>query len=129
MVSGGQDGSIQAWKTTNKKPLTCVAGAHGFESSIPQNKRWITSLAAFKMSDSFISGSYDGYLRFWGLKKLNDKFALENINYMPIEGFVNSISISNDFVCLATGQEHKLGRWWSIKGSHNKVVLFKLPIN
>ena len=44
-------------------------------------------------------------------------------------GFVNSLkfSSSGQLLVAGVGQEHKLGRWWSIKPARNSVVVIKLP--
>jgi ribosomal RNA-processing protein 9 len=46
-VSGCQDGSLQLWSATKKKPLVSVPLAHGLSSS-SSTANWITSIVALK---------------------------------------------------------------------------------
>ena len=74
----------------------------------------------------FILGSRDGYIRLW--KCTNNFRGLEEIQKIRVSGFVNSLSFSKDGTCLsaAIGQEHRLGRWWTIKEAKNSLVLITL---
>lgn len=47
---------------------------------------------------------------------------------IPVQGFINGICISKDgqHVVAAVGQEHRLGRWWSIQGAKNGVFVIPL---
>ena len=46
-------------------------------------------------------------------------------------GFVNSLQFSpqGDFLLAGVGQEHRLGRWWTIKQAKNAVYVIPLPKN
>jgi ribosomal RNA-processing protein 9 len=127
MVSGGPDGSIRLWKETQKKSIAIVSDAHGHEAS-SVTARWICSLCAVKMSDLVLSGSNDGYLRFWSTKNHNGKYNFSNPFSFPIDGFINSISVSNQVVAVGTGREPKFGRWACEKGNKNKLVILRVPI-
>ena len=63
-ITGAQNGMISLWKATQKKPLYSVYNAHGIEGISP---RWVTSVSSMRMSDLVLSGSYDGFVRFWQL--------------------------------------------------------------
>ena len=123
-LSGGQDGSLNLWKDTQKKPVSFAHKAHGEEG--PGSSRWIVSIASVKMSDLAASGSYDGYVRLWNANASETRSLLP-VLALPVEGFVNSLAMSTQLVVAGTGQEHRLGRWWRHKGSLNKVVVWRLP--
>ena len=122
-ISGGQDGMLCLWKDTQKKPIASVLNAHGMESS--GNPNWVSSIASIKMSDMAASGSNDGYVRIWNANALNR--SLEQVAAVKVEGFVNSLALSSRLVVAGTGREHRLGRWWCMKGNKNKVVVMRLP--
>ena len=119
-VTGGQDGSLLLWREASKRPTASAALAHGRDGSSP---RWITGLAALKMSDLAISGSSDGYIRLWQANAASS--VLSEVASVPVDGFVNSIAITDKFFAVGTGSEHRLGRWWKLKGNKNKVQIFK----
>jgi ribosomal RNA-processing protein 9 len=123
-LSGGQDGSLNLWKDTQKKPVSFAHKAHGEES--PGSARWIVSVASVKMSDLAASGSYDGYVRLWNANASETRSLLP-LKTLAVDGFVNSLSMSSQIIVAGTGQEHRLGRWWRHKGSLNKVVVWRLP--
>lgn len=122
VVSGGQDGSICLWKETAKKPVAVARCAHGSERS---NTRWLVSLASLKMSDLVVSGSHDGFVRIWQANA--DAAQLQELASIPMGGFVNSLAITPRIIVAGCGNEHRLGRWWREKGSHNKVRILRLP--
>jgi ribosomal RNA-processing protein 9 len=123
-LSGGQDGSLNLWKDTQKKPVAFAHMAHGQE--MVGSARWIVSIASVKMSDLGASGSYDGFVRLWNANASENRTLQQSVA-LPIEGFVNSLAMSTQLVVAGTGQEHRLGRWWRMKGSLNKVVVWRLP--
>ena len=126
-VSGGQDGTLCLWKETQKRPIASVDNAHGFCLGTT-NSRWISSLCAVKMSDLVLSGSNDGFLRFWSVGKPDGRTKLDEVLAIPVPGFINAISVSKQVVALGTGREHKFGRWWCEKGNKNKVFFIKIPL-
>ena len=74
----------------------------------------------------FYSGSSDGYIRLW---KCGSNFRkLEQLQEMPVAGFVNDLAFSADGRALvaAVGQEHRLGRWTRLKEAKNCVVVVPL---
>jgi ribosomal RNA-processing protein 9 len=50
---------------------------------------------------------------------------------LPQAGVVNGIAFSRTgrFAVVATGQEHRLGRWWKAKAGKNGLAIVKLPLN
>lgn len=130
ILSGGVDGSLCLWKETQKRPVATVKSAHGFEGdeagiTHSTNSRWISSLASVKMSNLAASGSYDGTIKLWHAS--SDDHELFEVGSLPCAGFVNGLAISSRLLVAGTGTEHRLGRWWRMKGPLNKVVVFKLP--
>ena len=83
------------------------------------------------MSDVVLSGSNDGNLKFWSVRKREEdsKATIREIKSLPIDGFINSIAVSNQIVAVGTGREHKYGRWCVEKGNKNKVYVFKLDVD
>jgi len=136
-ISGGQDGSLLLWKETQKRPIASIACAHGMEgdgdhdstsaTSTSRVPRWICSLTSIHSSDLVLSGSYDGKIKFWNANV--EGKGLNLVNSLNLQGFVNSLAISSSsrLLVAGTGNEHKMGRWWRLPGSHNKVVIMRLP--
>ena len=120
-VSAGQDGSITMWKETQKKSLMSLEAAHGYENC--GNPRWIASLSVVKVSDVAATGSNDGYVRLWDLNP--DKRRITQVNKIPLQGFVNGLVITPNLIVAGTGREHRLGRWWHVKGNQNKVTIIR----
>lgn len=127
-ASGGQDGTLQLWKDTHKTPFLSVPAAHGWQEDAREgalrNPRWLSSLRAVPMSDLLVSGSYDGSVRLWKASLEEGKGQLRQVGQLPVEGFVNGIAVSPNKLAVATGSEHRLGRWWHVKGNRNKVLIF-----
>ncbi len=46
-------------------------------------------------------------------------------------GVVNGIAFSpsGKFMVMATGQEHRLGRWWRSKPGRNGLAVVQLPLD
>ncbi|CAE7805879.1 Rrp9 [Symbiodinium microadriaticum] len=123
-ASSGQDGSLCMWTDTQKKPVASVAAAHGMES--PGTPRWISAMASLKISDLLVTGSHDGHLRFW--KADTEKRSVDAMaQWRTNDCFINGIAVSSRLVVVGTGSEHRLGRWWRVKGAKNRVEIFKLP--
>nr|POE58534.1 putative wd repeat-containing protein c2e1p5.05 [Quercus suber] len=84
-ITGSDNGSLSIWNIHKKKPVFTYPLAHGLEPAAPIDSlsaeevpdreyvfqepqpRWITSLRAIPFSDTFVSGSWDGYVRAWRL--------------------------------------------------------------
>jgi ribosomal RNA-processing protein 9 len=77
---------------------------------------------------SFLLGSRDGHIRLW--KTSSSHRNLEEVNRIPVTGFVNALSFSPDgrHLVAAVGQEHRLGRWWRIKEAKNSIVVIPLML-
>jgi ribosomal RNA-processing protein 9 len=129
-LSAGADGTLCLWKETQKRPVAQVKAAHGYDgdeiaASASQNPRWISSLATIKMSDVVASGSNSGDIKIWKAK--SETHTLEEVGSISCNGFVNGLAMSSKFLVAGTGTEHRLGRWWRMKGPLNKVIVYKFP--
>ncbi|KAF8428167.1 WD40-repeat-containing domain protein [Tirmania nivea] len=92
-VTGSDNGSISFWTVSKKKPIFTVPVAHGKPDPLPPfqytaeststfpppppQPHPITALAAVPYSDTFFSGSYDGYVRVWKIS--SDKKRIEPV--------------------------------------------------
>jgi len=134
-ITGSQDGSIAVWLVSQKKPKAIAYNAHNalvdstHSDGSNQKGEWIASLAALKNTDLFVSGSCDGFIRFWrygpGQK---GKPILTQAASVPMEGYVNALSFgSGKYLLAGVGQEHRLGRWNRIPSAKNGIALIKLP--
>mgnify|MGYP003386042852 CR=1 FL=1 len=153
-VSGDENGSICVWKMTQKRPSAEITRAHGTYSDMSvcsnisgttnnntnntpntpnkpntnANNRWISSLSAIRMSDTFASGSSDGYVRLWSVDMNKNRHEMcKCISKIATPGFVNGLILTPNLLVAGTGREHKLGRWWCLPGNKNKVCITKLP--
>lgn len=127
-VTGHQDGHLSLWMTEKKKPVASIEQVHGRDPS--GNGLGVVSVGCLRASDFVLSGSNDGYLRFWKAQTgqtLTER-GLERIGEMPMRGCINSIAVGPKatFCVLAVGQEHRLGRWSRVAGAKNRLVIVKL---
>ncbi|CAK5044849.1 unnamed protein product [Meloidogyne enterolobii] len=150
-ISGSADGSLYIWSMSRKKPVFVKRKAHGFHL-MPQiqnsnneidvdlmkdlntrkaNKsvgepRWICSVAALPYTDLVASGSSDGFLRLWRVGQ--DWKSLDQIAQFNVPGFINDIRFSYNgcYIVCAVGQEHKRGRWWTLKEAKNRIMVIYL---
>ncbi|EME39590.1 hypothetical protein DOTSEDRAFT_56924 [Dothistroma septosporum NZE10] len=93
-VTGSDNGSISLWNIHKKKAVHVYPLAHGMDPPLPLEEvsaevdppeeartkpqaRWITALRAIPYSDTFVSGSWDGYLRVWKISA--DKRRIEAV--------------------------------------------------
>ncbi len=145
-VSAGQDGSLHLWKDGQKVPVRSVAAAHGYQGhqsgndgapAAPatgaavgskrgpagSNPNWISSLASIKMSNVVASGSNDGFVRLWTANA--EERQLSALAAVPVQGFANAIALTSRLLVVGGGKEHKHGRWWNLKGNHNKLTIVR----
>lgn len=122
-VSGADDGSLSLWAALKKKPTCVVHQAHGSQDGAPL---WITAVAALRCTDLIASGSWNGEVKLWSSGEECKK--LKEVASIPVEGFVNALvfNSSGDILVAAVGQEHRLGRWWNLRGAKNCVVVLPL---
>eukprot|EP01032_Pedospumella_encystans_P027702 gene27702-31295_t len=119
-VSAGQDGSLHLWKDGQKVPVRSVVAAHGYQGS---NPNWISSLSTVKMSNVVASGSNDGFVRLWTANA--EERQLTALCAVPVEGFANALALTPRLLVVGGGKEHKHGRWWNMKGNHNKLTVVR----
>ena len=112
-LTGSEDGCVRVWEVGRKKPVASVEEAHG--------GKWIVSAAGIGGggSDVGVTGSWDGFVRFWGYqeKGKGGKATVECINSLEVEGYVNGVALDWEgrFAVVAVGREHRLGRWDVVK--------------
>ncbi|EDW91082.1 U3 small nucleolar RNA-interacting protein 2 [Drosophila yakuba] len=125
-VSGGMDGAIGLWSALKKKPICTTQLAHGVGENGVAN--WITAIAVVVNTDLVATGSCDGCVRLWQTNPNARKMHL--IQSISIAGFINGLAFNADGTKLfvATGQEHRLGRWWRLKEAKNQVVVVDVKL-
>uniref|UniRef100_A0A182PGG5 Uncharacterized protein n=1 Tax=Anopheles epiroticus TaxID=199890 RepID=A0A182PGG5_9DIPT len=125
-VSGSVEGTFSLWSCRKKKPLHRIKLAHGQQGEGHPN--WISAVGVLANSDIVASGSCDGIVRVW--KLVNKRHTIQPLLEIPVVGFVNAIEFSSDgrFLLVAIGQEHRLGRWWTLRNTKNQVLRIPLSI-
>jgi ribosomal RNA-processing protein 9 len=127
-LTGHQDGHLALWMTEKKHPIVSIDFAHGAVGNVP---RGITALGSLRGSDLAVSGSYDGYLRWWKLcmGQTRDTRGMQPLEEtIPLHGHVNSIAIGPKarFCVVAVGQEPKMGRWNRVAGAKNRFGIIHM---
>ncbi|KAJ1920813.1 pre-rRNA processing protein [Mycoemilia scoparia] len=141
-VTGGDSGAISLWHKSRKKPVFIQHLGHGVDD---QNQvlsaRWITAIATLPLSDLFVTGSWDGFIRVW--RFCRDKtHSFEIVNKIEAPGFVNSLQvcegvqkspntvspITEIHVVAGIGQEPRMGRWSRIKEARNRILVATIAL-
>ncbi|XP_050099083.1 U3 small nucleolar RNA-interacting protein 2 [Anopheles aquasalis] len=125
-LSGSIEGSVCLWSSGKKKPLRRLPLAHGQQDEGHPN--WISAIGVLPNSDLVASGSCDGFVRVWRLAER--RRTIEPLLEVPVDGFVNAIEFTHNgrFLIVAVGQEHRLGRWWTLRNARNRVLVVPLSI-
>lgn len=150
-LSGSDDGSIEHWNVTRKKPVHIVKNAHASLQSVgieqsngalsnghmengtlnPQCHSssalsWVSALTVCRNSDLAASGAGNGSVRLWTIE--NESKGIRPLFELPVAGFINSLvfSKSGQFLVAAVGQEPRLGRWGRIADVRNGVFVHPL---
>lgn len=123
-LTSGDDGQLCVWSVNKKKPLSNVKLAHGKCNKGHPN--WISSIAVLLNTDLIASGSCDGYIRIWNLEEKFTK--ITELFTIPIIGFINDLRFihGGDKIVACIGQEHRLGRWWTMKDAKNCLQIISL---
>jgi hypothetical protein len=133
-VTGSQQGSLELWQPSKKKPTASLPQAH--------SGCWITAVKVLPHSDLLLSGSYDGFVRLW---RFNRAFSsLSPVAALACPGFVTGLQVQREpgglRLTVGLGCEHRLGRWWSTRKDQstlgaavcakacNGVVRYSLPL-
>eukprot|EP01126_Amoeba_proteus_P004021 TRINITY_DN11378_c0_g1_i1.p1 TRINITY_DN11378_c0_g1~~TRINITY_DN11378_c0_g1_i1.p1 ORF type:complete len:284 (-),score=58.12 TRINITY_DN11378_c0_g1_i1:58-834(-) len=113
-ITGSQGGSLDLWSIQKKKPIFTVEDAHG-------RGNWISAVATVHQSDLAASGSCNGTIKLW---KISQKQII-HIKDISLVGWINALafSTSGSHLVAGVGQEHKLGRWNTVKKSKNGVAV------
>ncbi|KAJ1609097.1 snoRNP-associated protein [Cryptosporidium canis] len=115
-ITGQQDGTLHIWSQFKKKPVFTGRDIH---------QGGISSIKSIPFTDLFFTGSEDHEIKAW--KWSNKDGNIRHVNSIQANGFVNGISVSDKLIVAAIGQEHRLGRWKSIKDSKNGLLV--VPIS
>jgi len=124
-VSGSQQGILQLWYHTNKKPVFEVINAHGL-TNVTAN--WITAIAAVLYSDLIATGSSNGVVKLWKVTKERE---IEHIKDIPILGWINALHFTRDgkYLIVGAGQEPKYAKWERKNGNKNgKNGIYLVPL-
>mmetsp|Transcript_4285 Transcript_4285/g.18281 ORF Transcript_4285/g.18281 Transcript_4285/m.18281 type:complete len:438 (-) Transcript_4285:1205-2518(-) len=118
--TGASDGSLSLWGINRKKPLH----THFIEDSSPNKS--ITSVSACSHSDMCASGLQNGRLSIWKAGGGKAQRTLDEVLNMDLGGSVNSIKFgrSGKVLAVATGQEHRLGRWSKAPSWKSNAIRF-----
>ncbi|EGE06057.1 ribosomal RNA-processing protein 9 [Trichophyton equinum CBS 127.97] len=113
-VTGSDSGAISLWSIHKKKPLHTIYEAHGLDplpppeklssetdvdaqtaktANVRQSPRWITALATVPGTDIVLSGSWDGWIRVWGVSE--DKRRLHPLGCVGGKDAPKELSLSN----------------------------------
>uniref|UniRef100_A0A5S6R5R0 WD_REPEATS_REGION domain-containing protein n=1 Tax=Trichuris muris TaxID=70415 RepID=A0A5S6R5R0_TRIMR len=123
-VAGSSSGCLSLWSVFKKSPIFIAEHAH---AEVERREAWISSLCTVRHTDLLISGSNDGFIRFWKFDEAEQ--TLEETSRLKQVGFVNSLACNGSSLIAGIGQEHKQGRWWNIKEAVNSVVVMPLKFN
>ncbi|CAM8915472.1 unnamed protein product [Rhodiola kirilowii] len=156
-LSGADDGSVELWNVTKKKPVCIVKNAHATLRSDGDDKRldvgevsanhkengvcksgiydaasaksWVSALSISRGSDLAASGAGNGCVRLWAIK--SEAKRIEPLYDLPLVGFVNSMAFakSGNFLLAGVGQEPRLGRWGLIPSAENGVSIQRLKLS
>jgi ribosomal RNA-processing protein 9 len=127
-LTGHQDGHLSLWLTEKKKATVTVEHAHGVDET--GVGRPVVSIASLRHSDLAVSGSCDGYLRFWNAQtgeRLQQR-SLESAFQIPLDGYINAVAFGPKakFCVAAVGQEHRNGRWDRVAKAKNRLAIISL---
>lgn len=129
-LTGHDHGLLSLWLKEKKKPVASIEQCHGFSGTTNPLARGITCCASVGGSDLAVTGSNDGYMRFWKVStgsRLDDR-GLEALQKIPVHGYINDICIGpkGRFCVAAIGQEPTLGRWDRVKRAKNRFAIIQL---
>ncbi|KAL9224321.1 hypothetical protein vseg_000367 [Gypsophila vaccaria] len=151
-LSGSDDGSIQLWSVTRKKPVCIFKNAHALptakkpvdlnydvamsngnpdiegdlqEPNTPSStsRSWVGAVSVCRNSDFAASGAGNGLVQLWAIE--SEARGIRPLFGVPVEGYINSLAIakSGRFLVAGVGQEPRLGRWDRVSSARNGVVL------
>jgi len=116
-VSCSMGGHVSLWNTSRRKATCTRNKVHG--------NSWVSSIASVPHSDLVVSGSCDEFLRFF---KKNEKEIFDAGELKIPRGWINGLRFSEStrFLVAAIGRDHRLGRWHTIKGARNGILIIDL---
>ncbi|KAK9697118.1 hypothetical protein RND81_08G016100 [Saponaria officinalis] len=151
-LSGSDDGSVQLWNVTRKKPVCIFKNAHALptakkpvnlnydlamsnanpdiegdlqepQTSSSTSRSWVGAVSVCRNSDFAASGAGNGFVQLWAIE--SEARGIRPLFGVPVEGYINSLAIakSGRFFVAGVGQEPRLGRWDRISSARNGVAL------
>ena len=111
-VTGSDNGSLSLYALHKKKPLHVFPLSHGYDAPLAAELSWaeadlkgrksnaqplpryVTAMACVPFSDLFITGSWDGYVRVWGLSE--DMKRIERVGVVGREALQETTITSLD---------------------------------
>ena len=152
-VTGSDNGNLDLWSVSKKKPLSVQRLAHDLLPELPPTKAsaevdtevsrlqvperqpyWITAVHGVPFTDVFISGSYNGDVRIWkidreGLRSFLMIGKIDNVKGCVVDIKTVEVPDSNKMIVFVlVSKEHKYGRWLGKVGGRNSLISFALTI-
>ena len=106
--------------------------------------KWVVSCASLPFTNVMASGSYGDCIKLWDVNPSNrdkDGEYLKCVNSIPVVGgeigasvveWVRELDLVRpvgSFHGGGVGQEHRLGRWWRLKGAKNGIFIQNLNLD
>jgi ribosomal RNA-processing protein 9 len=166
-VTAHVDGELALWNMEKKRAVTTLQSVHDGGRQPPhqsqlnsssedpamataRSRHSVICVRALKESDLAATGSHDGYLRFWKVQtgRTLDERGIHALCQVPLAGYLNDVAIGPEarFAVVATGQEHRLGRFTpstsspslstassssvaALQGAKNRLAIVQLSTN
>ncbi|CAD5163085.1 unnamed protein product [Musa acuminata subsp. malaccensis] len=155
-LSGSDDGSIELWSVTRKKPTHLIKNAHApslssndfsykEDETIMSNggnmvndrhgdgncssaHLWVSSVAVCRGSDLAASGAANGVVCLWAVE--SDNKGIQPLFSYSLAGFINSLAFAKSarFLVAGVGQEPRLGRWGHVRNARNGVAIHPIRL-
>lgn len=122
-LTGGEDGVVNLWSPTSKRPLTSLA--------LGSNK-WVTALKAVRSGNVVFGATVDCHLHCWRFGKNEENSDDKNMQLTEVlppvktPGIVNAIAVGKKVVACGFGSEHRLGRWHYDKKLKSGLMVYPL---
>lgn len=103
-VTGADSGVLSLWSTLRRRPISSTRAHAG-----P-----ITAVYSPDPSDLIISGSNDGFIRFFKLCHTDadrTQSHLQQVNELPVPGHITGFAWHDQQLFVAVGPEGRFGRW------------------
>lgn len=139
-ITGSDNGSLSLYSLHKKKALHVFPLAHGYDPPVPASQslseadvserrtnadptpRYITAIAGIPLSDLFLTGSWDGYIRVWRLG--DDLKRIERVGVIGKE-LVNEKTVFDNDITIENGQQDSVHAEGPLRGVVNDIKLFE----